>query len=227
MPSETPAVTCRRFVSAAAIVLIGALMTVPESAAARPLPPGGSNDALTDPFVGVTLADRPELAGDIIADFTQPFSDPSQLFEGGVLRTIVVRETVSKTLDFYYDTDPGFDTFSVSGFDLRPLDVEVRTDFPAAPGDPSGGAVRSADGDKVTFVFRGSFTFLQTDATTFDRSGTGEFTPDGFGHPITIGDVAVPSAIPLPPAVYAGLSGLVMVAGYCCRLRQRHSQMAD
>jgi hypothetical protein len=217
MLTALPGVAVRWFVRAAA-ALGGAVFALPGSAAAGPLPPGGGNDALTDPFVGVTLADRPELAGDILLDLSQPFSDPSQALEG-VLRTIVVREAVSGTLDFYYATEPAFDTFSVSGFDKRPLDVEARTDFPEATGLPGGGAVRSDDGDTVLFVFRGSFTFLQTDATEFDRSGTAEFRPDSFGFPITIGSVAVPSAIPLPPAVYAGISGLVMAAG--CRRRLR------
>jgi hypothetical protein len=190
---------------------------------ARPLPPGGNIDALTDPLTGVSLADRPELAGDVIFEIDQPFAGAAF---NGVLTTRVVRETVSGTLDFYYRVEQPLDSYDISGFNSFTIDADFRTDLPDDP-LPKGnqGVHRSDDGNTVDFVFANGFIFLQTNATAFDRSGTGRF-PDNSGDSIaTLSNIAVPTAappaIPLPPAVFAGLSGLALAAGFARRFARR------
>src|SRR5687768_18077205 len=184
-------------VAAAVAIFLASSFTL-----ARPLAPGESID-VTDPLTGTSLAERPELAGDIIFELTQNFSGDAF---SGTLQTRVVRETDAGTLDFYYRVDPTLDSYSVTGFNGFSTDVDFRTDLPDDPG-PHGasGAARTADGDTIHFVFRGGWTFVQTNATDFRTTGTATFPPNNVGDPVTIGGVAVP--IPLPPAVYAGAIG--------------------
>jgi len=193
---------------------------------ARPLPPGANIDALTDPFTGVTLADRPELAGEVILELDQPFRNDELAFEG-VFRTVVVREDVSGTLDFYYFAEPALDVFSVTGFGRREIDVDVRLDFADAPGGAGGGAFRTPDGDTIFFSLRNGFTFVQTDATTFNLTGSAVVVGASPGQRLTIEGVPVPVAepvvIPLPPALYAGLAGLALAA-YSHRRHRRRPQ---
>jgi hypothetical protein len=173
---------------------------------------------VTNPLTGVTLMDRPELAGDIIFEETRQFTDGE--FFSGTFRTRVVRETVSGTLDFYYLAAPTQDAFSVTGFDAFTTDVDFRLDIPGDP-DPGGGAsgvARSEDGDTLFFSFRNGFTFVQTNATDFARTGSAAFS-DPSGNIARLSGVATP--IPLPPALYAGLTGLAIAAG-CYRWHRRH-----
>ena len=178
---------------------------------ARPLPPGANIDALTDPLTGVTLADRPELAGEVILELDQPFRSDEQAFEG-VFRTVVVREAVSGTLDFYYSAEPPLDVFRVTGFDRREIDADVRLDFADAPGGPGGGVFRTPDGETIFFNFPNGFTFVQTDATAFELTGSAVVVGGATGQRLTIEGVPVPVPIPLPPALYAGLAGLALAA---------------
>lgn len=189
---------------------------------ARPLPPGAFNDAMTDPLTGVTLADRPELAGEVILELDQPFRS-DELGFAGTFRTVVVREEASGTLDFYYSAEPTLDVFSVTGFDRREIDADVRLDFADAAGMPGGGVARSPDGDTIDFVLRNGFTFVQTDATAFGLIGSAEVVGGAAGQRLTIEGVAVPVPIPLPPALYAGLAGLALAARACLGHR-RHPQ---
>jgi hypothetical protein len=210
-----------RGISAAAVAL-SVCLVLAAGVHARPLPPGAAVD-VTDPFTGVSLADRPELAGDVILEVDQPFAG---LAFSGTLTTRVVRETSSGTLDFYYRVSPVLDSYDITGFNSFDIDADFRTDLPDDPG-PKGamGAHRSADGDTVGFDFVNGFLFLQTNATAFDRTGTGRF-PDNSGDSIaTLSNIAVPTtappSIPLPPAVFAGLSGLAVAAGAARRFARR------
>jgi hypothetical protein len=191
---------------------------------ARPLPPGANIDALTDGFTGVTLADRPELAGEVILELDQPFRNDEEAFEG-VFRTVVVREDVSGTLDFYYFAEPPLDVFRVTGFDRREIDVDVRLDFADAPGRPGGGAFRTPDGETIIFSFPNGFTFVQTDATAFESTGSAVVVGASPGQRLTIEGVPVPApapiVIPLPPALYAGLAGLALAAHAYLRHRRQ------
>src|SRR5205809_426506 len=106
------------------LTVLSLIFLAPGLALARPLPPGTSID-VTDPLTGVSLADRPELAGDVIFETDQPFAG---LAFNGVLTTRVVREDVADTLDFYYRVDPVLDSYSIKGFDSFTTDVDFRTD---------------------------------------------------------------------------------------------------
>ena len=210
-----PGVSVRWIIFTAA-ALGWAASVAPRSAEARPVPPGGSID-VTDPLTGVSLADRPELEGMIILELTQPFAGDAF---SGVLTTRVVREDAAGTLDFYYKVEPTLDSYSITGFDSFTTDVDFRTDVPDDLG-PRGamGVARSADGDTLNFLFANGFLFVQTNATEFELTGEGVF-PDNSGDSIArISGIAVPSAIPLPPAVYAGLIGLALAAGACYQRR--------
>jgi hypothetical protein len=207
---------------AAATVALLAVVVPAGVAHARPLPPGAAID-VTDPFTGVSLADRPELAGDVIFEVDQPFAGAAF---SGTLTTRIVRETGTGTLDFYYRVSPVLDSYDITGFNGFNIDADFRTDLPDDPG-PKGaqGAHRSADGDTVGFDFVNGFLFLQTDATAFDRSGTARL-PDNSGDSVaTLSNVAVPTqappVVPLPPAIFAGLGGLAMAAGFARRFARR------
>ena len=199
-----------RWVIHTAAMLGFAMLVAAPAAEARSVPPGGSID-VTDPLTGVSLADRPELAGIIIFEQTQPFAGDAFF---GVLTTRVIREDVGGTLDFYYKVEQPLDSYSIKGFDSFTTDVDFRTDL---PGDPllrgAIGVARSTDGDILNFNFGNGFLFVQTNATQFALTGEGTF-PDDSGDSIArVSRIAVPSVIPLPPAVYAGLIGLTMAAG--------------
>jgi hypothetical protein len=180
---------------------------------ARVIGPGENNDALVDPFKGVSLADRPDLIGDVIADLTVPFDNGQTLI--GTIRTQVVREDVAGTLDFYYQLSLGLDQFSVSGFKGFLVDADFRTDL----GHGAAGLARSADGDTLNFVFVSSQgpTFIKTDATDFALRGEFVATPDNGDPERAVATVyapaAAPATIPLPPAVLAAPLGL-LIAGY-------------
>jgi hypothetical protein len=200
---------------------------VPVGVHARPLPPGTAID-VTDPLTGVSLADRPELAGDVIFELDQPFSGAAF---NGVLTTRIVRETNAGTLDFYYRVEQPLDSYEITGFNSFTIDADFRTDLPDDPG-PKGaqGVHRSADGNTVGFDFANGFIFLQTNATDFDRHGTGAFPDDSGDSIATLSDIAVPVAgnpppsIPLPPGLLPGLAGLAMAAAACRRYRRLRSR---
>jgi hypothetical protein len=180
---------------------------------ARIVQPGQTLDPVSDPLTGVSLAERPELAGQIILDVTAPF-DNGDLFQG-TIRTQVVREDVGGTLDFYYDISPSIEEFLVTGFDRFLTDVDGREDL----GSGAEGVGRSADGDTLQFIFSaGGPTFVKTDATAFALRGTLIAIPDGSGGPAT---ATVPVPVPLPPALLAAPAALLL-AGYAGkRLRRR------
>jgi hypothetical protein len=190
---------------------------------ARPLPPGSAID-VTDPLTGVSLADRPELAGDVIFEIDQPFAGAAF---NGVLTTRVVRETTAGTLDFYYRVEQPLDSYEVTGFNSFTIDADFRTDLPDDTGIKGAeGVHRSADGNTVGFDFANGFIFLQTNATAFDRHGAARLPDDSGDSIATLADIAVPVAsapppsIPLPPALLPGLAGLVIAAGACRRYRR-------
>jgi hypothetical protein len=212
----------RLAVAAAAFSMCLALSAIVH---ARPLPPGSAID-VTDPLTGVSLAERPELAGDIIFEIDQPFAGAAF---NGVLTTRIVRETSSSTLDFYYRVERPLDSYDVTGFNSFTIDADFRTDLPEEPFQKGNeGVHRSADGNTVGFDFANGFIFLQTNATAFDRHGTARLPDDSGDSIATLADVAVPvasspPAIPLPPALLPGLSGLAIAAAFCIRYRRRRA----
>jgi hypothetical protein len=194
-------------------------MLVSSPAHARVFHPGEANDALTDPLTGVTLAERPDLIGSVIADLTVPFDNGLAL--QGTIRTQVVREDVSGTLDFYYTIFRGTDVYSISGFKGFSVDADFRLDL----GRAATGIHRSDDGDTLDFVFVSSEgpTFVKTNATEFALSGAFElFDENGDPVPATA-TVYAPAgtAIPLPPAVLAAPVAFGLAAFARRRLQRR------
>jgi hypothetical protein len=185
----------------------------PAGAQARVVAPGGKIDPFSDPLTGVSLAERPELMGQIIADLLVPFSN-GEFFQGTV-RTQVVREDVSGTLDFYYTVDPHLDEVRISGFGHFLTDVDWRDDL----GKGASGGFRTADGDTLDLAFNGGGpTFVKTDATAFARTGVFLAFPNGGDPPPPA--VAVFSPIPLPPAVLAAPAAFALAAFAGRRLRR-------
>jgi hypothetical protein len=210
---------------AGAVTAVSMCLGLSAGVYARPLPPGSAID-VTDPLTGVSLTDRPELAGDTIFETDQPFAG---LAFNGVLTTRIIRETSTGTLDFYYRVEQPLDSYEVTGFNSFTIDADFRTDLPDDTGAKGAeGVHRSADGDTVGFDFANGFIFLQTNATAFDRHGTARLPDDSGDSVATLTDVAVPvasapPAIPLPPALLPGLSGLAIAAAFCIRYRRRRA----
>jgi hypothetical protein len=212
---------------AAAATAVAMCLALSAGVHARPLPPGSAID-VTDPLTGVSLADRPELAGDVIFEVDQPFAGAAF---SGTLTTRVVRETNAGTLDFYYRVEQPLDSYEITGFNSFTIDADFRTDLADDTGIKGAeGVHRSADGNTVGFDFANGFIFLQTNATAFDRHGTARLPDDSGDSIATLADVAVPvasappPAIPLPPALVPGLAGLVMAAGACRRYARRRAR---
>ena len=188
-------------------LLLAVLFIASPQAQARIIQPGEGNDALVDPLTGVALADRPELAGDVIADLLVPFSNGVSV--EGTVRTQVVREAVTGTLDFYYTVTPANDLVRISGFDNFLTDVDWRTDL----GKGASGAFRSADGDTLNLSFNsGGPTFVKTDATEFALTGSFVFSPDNADPAPPPVAVYAPAAIPLPPALLAAPPAFALAA---------------
>ncbi len=217
-----------RRMNAGALLAVFLGLVGPGHAEARIVAPGGDINSI-DPLTGVSLADRPELAGEIIAEMLIPLE--VDFLEGmppvvlGKMRTQVVRETVSGTLDFYYtlvDAQPA-DGFSVSGFKGFLTDVDFRTDL--GPGNGATSVFRELDGDVLHFSFQaGGPTFVKTDATEFGLVGEARVSFDPGSSPPAVVSVFAPvspTAIPLPPAAIAGSVGLGLA--YIIQRRFRRS----
>jgi hypothetical protein len=203
----------------AAMGLVLAVALAPSVAQARIVQPGGNIDGLTDPLTGVSLAERPELTGQVIADLLVPFSNGTSF--DGTVRTQVVREDVAGTLDFYYTVSPANDSVHISGFDHFLTDVDWRDDL----GKGASGVFRSPDGDTLFLSFNsGGATFVKTNATAFARTGRFVAIPDS-GEPappeVAVFAPAPASPIPLPPAVFAAPIGFAFAALASRRLRAR------
>jgi len=193
----------------------------PATAIARVVNPGEKIDPISDPLTGVSLAERPELIGQVIVDLLVPFSstdpDSGAVFQGTV-RTQVVREDVSGTLDFYYTVDPHLDEVRISGFGHFLTDIDWREDL----GKGASGGFRSADGDLLDLAFNGGGpTFVKTDATAFARTGVFVAIPDS-GEPPAAAAVFAP--IPLPPAALAAPAAFAVAAYAGRRINARRAE---
>ena len=191
----------------------------PTDAAGRVFEPGEFNDLLSDPLTGVTLEERPDLIGDVIADLTVPLTDQlpdGTVFNRGSFRTQVVREDVAGTLDFYYtliDADPN-EGYLLRGFEGFSTDIDFRVDL--GPGARAVG--RSEDGDVLDFVNVGRGpTFVKTDATDFAVAGSVSAVFSDGGS-VT---VDVPTPVPLPAAILAAPLAFAVACVAGRRLRRR------
>jgi hypothetical protein len=155
---------------------------------AVPLPLGGT---VSTP--GTTSAARPELAGAVVYSNSQAFTivnSGGTVIATGTLQDIVVRESVTKTLDFYHrminDTTSRGAITGIRRTDYSPVktDVDFRTDSLGTVG--SYKAFRSATGNIVQFFYTGNniippgfqshSAFIRTNATQFVVKGTASIT---------------------------------------------------
>jgi hypothetical protein len=199
--------------------IFAALFAPAPHAQARIIQPGEGNDSLVDPLTGVSLAERPELAGEIIADLLVPFTNVISV--EGTVRTQVVREAVTGTLDFYYTVTPANDVLTISGFDNFLTDVDWRKDL----GKGASGAFRTPEGDTLILSFNsGGTTFVKTDATEFALTGSLVFSPDNGDPAFTAATVYAPAAIPLPPALLAAPPAFALAVLAQRRFKTRRGQ---
>jgi hypothetical protein len=187
-------------------------------------------DSVTLP--GTSLAARPELAGDVIANQTFSFhggiGDPRPL----TLDNWVLRENATGTLDFYYrinapsDAGGTMSPFYVTRFDLGPsLDVDYRTDLGGS--DPGPWAMRGGFQGSVLFGpndpahggpgiwnigAQGSLKpfFIHTSATEFQSTG---IMFDTFQGP-AVTTIAFAPVLSVPEPEFLGIMciGLAAVA---------------
>jgi hypothetical protein len=157
--------------------LCAVLLLLPAIARAVPLPTGDT--ALS----GTTLAQRPELAGEVVEDQLIPYS-----FQGagssvsGVIKNRVVR-SVDGTLKFYWRIIPDASStgdiiaFRVGGFGGFTLDGDFHLDSPGSVGPATA---RNFGDGSVNFLFSHGvsagessfFFFLDTQATAFSNTGS-------------------------------------------------------
>lgn len=193
------------------------------------------------PLLGTTAAMRPELEGAVLANVIRPFSinlGPQGTTTGWV-QDVVVRSALTGTLDFYYrvhndsSSNGSIDFATREGFAGWVTDVDYRVDGPGhyAPTE----AYRAADGNKVwidlrrfdTSMFRDRidtlspgeetfFTFIKTNATSFNEEGLG--TVVGYAAQIigtfpsgTFSSFQPVATVPLPPAIALLASGLLIL----------------
>ncbi|MGN6366975.1 MAG: PEP-CTERM sorting domain-containing protein [Phycisphaerae bacterium] len=176
-------------------------------------------DGYSTMLPGTTTAQRPELAGEVIAsqDIVLHPGGANAWYPDAILHNYVVRETHSGTLDFYFQltsTSPltqNILQMGITGFDLGPmLDVDqivpdtAYSQFFAARVETAGGRGILATGSPA----RGSGTFpldpgastaplfVHTDATILDASGTfsfeGESIPGSTYAPLVGGAAPAP-----------------------------------
>ena len=182
---------------------------------------------------GTTVAARPELAGLVLEDVDQPFSfvDTTGHTLSGVVQNRVVRSSVDATLDFYWRIketsgqsatgDPGaISSFRIGGFGNGVLDADWRIDGLGTI-NPAH-AHRFANPGFINFLFDGPaltppqdsvFFFLDTQATSYAKIGSYDFTGTGgngiSGQYVTFAPVPEPSSVAL---LAAGLLAMGFIA---------------
>lgn len=212
-------------------VLTSMAIIMPMSATAVTLSGAGVTDFAIN---GTTTAIRPELAGVVLEDLITPFtiSGAGETLSG-TIQNRVVRSDVDGTLDFHWRIRPDagigdLSAFRVIGFDGFSLDADWRIDGlgDVAPdiakyfGDGSGAVNFLFSNDEVGNLATGAgyeesmFFFLDTDATSYDMSGSFDLLCADTGCISQSYDTYAP-AVPVPAAVWlfgSGLLGLVGVA---------------
>jgi len=188
---------------------------------------GGEPYRLTDPNAA-------EFQGNTLETVTLPIDiattgeDGQPRFVSGMFTHKVVRESASGNLAFHYQVDGtqqneivDFDDFFVTAF--GDFGTDVFSD--QSGGSVDAGAIRSPDGNEIHFIgaeepFDGYF-IVRTDATDYEDGGTARIlarfqtgvpsqSQDQFQTFETFQPAADdgpgPTPIPLPPALWAGLS---------------------
>lgn len=156
---------------------------------------------------GTSLALRPELAGSVLTNVTEPFVGTSVSGTNftGELILQVVKETTAGTLDFYYQvinnsTSPdSLERVTTSNFTGFLTDVDFRLDSSGTVGSSS--ADRQASGNGVGFNFTaGAGGVIQPGATSqvfFVKTSATQFTT-GTVSVIDTGIATVPGFSPIP-----------------------------
>jgi hypothetical protein len=132
---------------------------------------------------GTTVAAHPFLAGTVLVDTLQNWSDG--LGDSGQVQTRVVSETGTGTLDFYYRFYTGsgpnpVEALRVTDYTgINPISVDFRTDGVGIVGPDTVKRVGTAGEQGVNFIFSNGFTLssnfndnsyfmlVHTDATTY------------------------------------------------------------
>jgi hypothetical protein len=207
-----------------------AFLALPTSVFAVVLTPGN-----TVALSGTTLAARPELAGTEIADQTLPYSfldTATNETDSGTLFNAVIKETGLGTLDFIYAVTVGPNSSPVgairtTGFDGDTTDVDYRLDSIGSIGPSQANRFTGTESGDIDFSFEPTqvtagessyFTFVKTNATTYDTHGLTDISAD-FGA----GDQGFSSQLatyaPVPEPSILGAAGLF--AATCLRRRRR------
>ncbi|GMQ84050.1 MAG: hypothetical protein BMS9Abin06_0802 [Gammaproteobacteria bacterium] len=200
----------------------------------------GSTVALS----GTTYTANPDLGGAIIRDQLIPFQVTDTLgtvILSGNVQDRVVRSTNTGNLIFAPRlrdlTNPANVAwvmgFQMNGFDGFTTDIDYRTDGQGDIGpknvdrDLTGSALTYGYGYDTTLIVppdEGYFLSVLTDATAFDLSGQFTiFVQNDFGANVfstSLRDVAAPSTVPVPAAVWLFGSGLVGMLGVGRRKRR-------
>ncbi len=222
-----------------------AVLALNTTAFAAPLVPGG----LIFP-TGDTVGTAPNTAGTVQNDnlipfaFTSPISQflstngnvQNRVIESNLLNTMVFAPRIRDTFTSMFDFE--IYAFSLDGYAGWNTDVGYRTDGSGDKGPTS--VSRSADGDRLTFRYddeilinafapgvheESLFPYIITDASNYEL--TGSMTIFGYEaddhsntFQLTLTGLAVPSAVPVPAAVWLFGSGLIGLIGIARRQKQ-------
>lgn len=200
--------------------------------------------------LGDTAATAPNTIGDVLNDNLINFTfDISQFFvvggnvqnrayESGELTTMVFAPRIRDTFNIAFANGFEITAFRLDGYAGWDTDVGYRTD---SLGDDGPSSVsRSNDGDTLTFRYADTlfidglapgvqeeslFPYIVTDAPNYELTGSMTLFGHEAGDPTnsfqtTITGMAVPSAVPIPAAVWLFGSGLIGLIGIARRRKQ-------
>lgn len=222
-------------------IVVASAIGMPRMAEAAPLDTVFGGAPFKDTSLpGTTSGLRPELAGLVIEDVSQPFSKPELNISGNV-QSRVVRETASGTLDFVWritvdptSTGGGVSAFRLSDFGFSNItDGDWRVDSlgsvhprtarvfnPAADPATAGGSVSFIFIDPIVLPgdpasdLNGSHTFfLRTTATNYAMTAMYDLLVGANGAPTAISySTFAPAEVPEPTTAFIAFLGLAFAS---------------